>query len=255
MENTLKALRTVVVEDERLARRKLAMLLSTEPGVELIAECGTAAEAVEVLRAQRPDLVFLDIQMPEMDGFEVLEQVGPENLGHVVVVTAHDRYALRAFDVEAVDYLLKPYDRTRLRQALARAHGRGKADPHDRVLSLAERLRATPEWLRRLVVRDGERIHFFDVASVTWFESADNYVRVRVGAAEHLVRQTLQRLEQRLDPSRFVRIHRRIIVNLDHVAEGRLGMSGEYELLLRDGKVLPVGRRFRDRLLLDQVAG
>ena len=254
MENAVKRLRTVVVEDERLARRKLAMLLSTEPGVELIAECGTAEDAVEVLRAERPDLVFLDVQMPEMDGFEVLEQVGLENLGHVVVVTAHDRYALRAFDVEAIDYLLKPYDRSRLRQALARAQGRGRADPHDRVLTLAERLRATPEWLRRLVVREGERIHFLDVTNVSWFESADNYVRVRVGQAEHLVRQTLQRLEQRLDPARFVRVHRRIIVNLDHVTEGRLGMGGEYELVLRDGTVLPVGRRFRDRLLLDHLA-
>jgi two-component system LytT family response regulator len=253
MENPLRPLRTVVVEDERLARRKLAMLLSSEPGVQLVAECGTAARAIEVLRAERPDLVFLDIQMPEMDGFEVLEQVGLENVGHVVVVTAYDRFAVRAFDVEAIDYLLKPYDRTRLRQALARVQGRGTAGVHDRVFALAERLRGAPEWLRRLVVRDGERIHFVDVAAVAWFESADNYVRIRAGGSEHLVRQTLQHLEQRLDPARFVRIHRRIIVNLDQVREGRLGMGGEYELVLNDATVLPVGRRFRDRLLLDHL--
>jgi len=200
----MAALRTVVVEDERLARRKLVMLLSTEPGVELVGECGTAEDAVNLLRAERPDLVFLDIQLPGMDGFEVLQHAGLENVGHVVVVTAHDRYALKAFDVAAIDYLLKPYDRTRLRQTLARVQGRGTSDLHGRLLALAERLGAGSERLHRLVIREGERIRFLDVGSVDWFESADNYVKVQVGVAEHLVRTTLQRLEQRLDPARFI---------------------------------------------------
>jgi len=249
----MAALRTVVVEDERLARRKLVMLLSTEPGVELVGECGTAEDAVNLLRAERPDLVFLDIQLPGMDGFEVLQHAGLENVGHVVVVTAHDRYALKAFDVAAIDYLLKPYDRTRLRQTLARVQGRGTSDLHGRLLALAERLGAGSERLHRLVIREGERIRFLDVGSVDWFESADNYVKVRVGVAEHLVRTTLQRLEQRLDPARFIRIHRRLIVNLDRVREGRLGVRGDYEVVLQDGKVLPVGRRYRDRLLLEDA--
>jgi len=249
----MAALRTVVVEDERLARRKLVMLLSTEPGVELVGECGTAEDAVNLLRAERPDLVFLDIQLPGMDGFEVLQHAGLENVGHVVVVTAHDRYALKAFDVAAIDYLLKPYDRTRLRQTLARVQGRGTSDLHGRLLALAERLGAGSERLHRLVIREGERIRFLDVGSVDWFESADNYVKVRVGVAEHLVRTTLQRLEQRLDPGRFIRIHRRLIVNLDRVREGHLGVRGDYEVVLQDGKVLPVGRRYRDRLLLEDA--
>jgi len=249
----MAALRTVVVEDERLARRKLVMLLSTEPGVELVGECGTAEDAVNLLRAERPDLVFLEIQLPGMDGFEVLQHAGLENVGHVVVVTAHDRYALKAFDVAAIDYLLKPYDRTRLRQTLARVQGRGTSDLHGRLLALAERLGAGSERLHRLVIREGERIRFLDVGSVDWFESADNYVKVRVGVAEHLVRTTLQRLEQRLDPARFIRIHRRLIVNLDRVREGHLGVRGDYEVVLQDGKVLPVGRRYRDRLLLEDA--
>jgi len=249
----MPTLRTVVVEDERLARRKLVMLLATEPGVELVGECGTAEDAVNLLRAERPDLVFLDIQLPGMDGFEVLQHAGLENVGHVVVVTAHDRYALKAFDVAAIDYLLKPYDRTRLRQTLARVQGRGTSDLHGRLLALAERLGAGSERLHRLVIREGERIRFLDVGSVDWFESADNYVKVRVGVAEHLVRTTLQRLEQRLDPGRFIRIHRRLIVNLDRVREGRLGVRGDYEVVLQDGKVLPVGRRYRDRLLLEDA--
>jgi len=249
----MAALRTVVVEDERLARRKLVMLLSTEPGVELVGECGTAEDAVNLLRAERPELVFLDIQLPGMDGFEVLQHAGLENVGHVVVVTAHDRYALKAFDVAAIDYLLKPYDRTRLRQTLARVQGRGTSDLHGRLLALAERLGAGSERLHRLVIREGERIRFLDVGSVDWFESADNYVKVRVGVAEHLVRTTLQRLEQRLDPGRFIRIHRRLIVNLDRVREGHLGVRGDYEVVLQDGKVLPVGRRYRNRLLLEDA--
>jgi len=249
----MAALRTVVVEDERLARRKLVMLLATEPGVELVGECGTAEDAVNLLRAERPELVFLDIQLPGMDGFEVLQHAGLENVGHVVVVTAHDRYALKAFDVAAIDYLLKPYDRTRLRQTLARVQGRGTSDLHGRLLALAERLGAGSERLHRLVIREGERIRFLDVGSVDWFESADNYVKVRVGVAEHLVRTTLQRLEQRLDPGRFIRIHRRLIVNLDRVREGHLGVRGDYEVVLQDGKVLPVGRRYRNRLLLEDA--
>ncbi|HVP60177.1 MAG TPA: LytTR family DNA-binding domain-containing protein [Myxococcaceae bacterium] len=249
----MATLRTVVVEDERLSRRKLLMLLSTEPGIEVVGECGTAEEAVELLRTERPDLLFLDIQLPTMDGFEVLERAGLENVGHVVVVTAHDRYALRAFDVAAIDYLLKPYDRTRLRQTLARVQGRGTSDLHGRLLALAERLGAGAGRLHRLVIREGERLRFLDVSDVDWFESADNYVKVHLGPVEHLLRTTLQRLEERLEAARFIRIHRRIIVNADRIREGRLGVSGEYELLLRDGTLLPVGRRFRDRLLLENV--
>ena len=172
LENVMAALRTVVVEDERLARRKLVMLLSTEPGVELVGECGTAEEAVNLLRAEHPDLVFLDIQLPGMDGFEVLQHAGLENVGHVVVVTAHDRYALKAFDVAAIDYLLKPYDRTRLRQTLARVQGRGTSDLHGRLLALAERLGAGSERLHRLVIREGN-----GSASWTWAASTGSRVR------------------------------------------------------------------------------
>jgi two-component system LytT family response regulator len=249
----MPGLRTVVVEDERLARRKLLMLLSTEPGIDVVGDCGTGEEAVHLLRTERPDLVFLDIQLPGMDGFEVLQRAGLENV-HVVVVTAHDRYALKAFDVAAIDYLLKPYDRTRLRQTLARIQGRGTSDLHGRLLALAERLGAGSERLHRLVIREGERISFLDVASVDWFESADNYVKIRVGSSGHLLRTTLQRLERRLDPAHFIRIHRRIIVNLDRIREGRLGVGGDYEVVLQNGAILPVGRRFRDRLLLEHAS-
>jgi len=244
-------LRAVIVDDERLARRMLRSLLEAEPEIEVVGEAGRAQEAVRVIRQQRPDLLFLDIQMPGMDGFELLNQAGLENLGQVIFVTAHDRFAARAFEVDAIDYILKPFDRTRLRQAIARARGRRGEDVSGRLLGLLERL-GGPGKLQRLVVRDGEVIRFLEVEEVTFLESADNYVTVRSGAAQHLIRTTLQRLEATLDPARFVRIHRRFIVNLSELRECRHGANG-YEAHLRDGTVLPVGRQYRDRLLVSEL--
>jgi len=241
------------VDDERLARRMLRTLLEAEPEVEVVGEAGRAHDAVRLLQEQRPDVVFLDIQMPGMDGFELLSRAGPENVGQVIFVTAHDRFAAKAFEVDAIDYILKPFDRVRLRQAIARARGRRGENVTGRLLGLLERLGGGSK-LQRFVVRSGDVLRFLDVQDVDVFESADNYVTLRSGGAEHLVRTTLQRLEASLDPASFVRIHRRFIVRIASLKECRHGRAG-YEAHLRDGTVLPVGRQYRDRLLLWEIGG
>jgi len=219
-------LRVLIVDDERLAREKIRRYLASEPDVEIAGECATGASAVAAIRAQHPDVVYLDVQMPGGGGFDVLAEVGPAAMA-VIFVTAHDEYAVRAFEVQALDYLLKPFDRARFRQSLGRA-------------------RAAARPLRRLIVRDGERIHFVPVEQIDWIAAADNYVAVHAGGAEHLLRDTLTRLETRLDPDHFARIHRRAIVNLDAVVEVCALPRGEHEVHLRNQARLRIGRSFRD---------
>ena len=218
-------LRTLIVDDERLARLKLRRFLEEQPDVEIVGECGSGAEAVERIRAEQPDLLFLDIQMPGLDGFSVLREVGSERRGRVVFVTAHDEHAVRAFEVEALDYLLKPA-----------------------LLEWIEKP-ATEERLDRILVRSGGRMTFLKLSDVDWIETDDNDLRFHAGRATHRVRDTLRRLEPRLDPRLFLRIHRKAIVNIEAIAEIRSLFHGDYDVLLRDGTALPVGRTYRDRLL------
>jgi two-component system, LytTR family, response regulator len=222
-------LRVLIVDDERLAREKIRRYLESEPDVEIVGECESGGSAVTAIRAQHPDAVFLDVQMPGGGGFDVLAEVGPAAMA-VIFVTAHDEYAVRAFEVQALDYLLKPFDRARFHQALLRA--RSAARP-----------------LQRLIVREGDSIHFVPVDQIDWIAAADNYVIVHTGGREHLMRDTLARLETRLDRRRFARIHRGAIVNLEAIVEVFSLPRGEQEVRLRGDARVRVGRTYRDRFL------
>jgi two-component system LytT family response regulator len=243
------SLRVVLVDDEPLARERLRSLLESEPDVELVAECADGVEAVAAVRSGRPDLVFLDVQMPGMDGFEVLDALDPATLPAVVIVTAYDRYALKAFDVHAVDYLLKPFDRQRFAAALERARLDLRSDDAGRrILALVADLRRERRPQQRIVVKAAGRVFFLRPAEVDWMEAAGNYVRLHVGKKSHLVRETMKGLEERLDPDTFVRIHRSRIVNLDRVRELQPWFHGEHLIVLASGEQLTTSRRHSVRL-------
>ena len=245
-------LRTLIVDDERLARLKLRRFLDEEPDIEIMGECASGAEAVERLRKEPPDLLFLDIQMPGLDGFAVLREAGPVRRGHVVFVTAHDEHALRAFEVEALDYLLKPFDRARFQQTLDRVRRERRPALDEKIAALLARIdrpERPEEPLDRILIRSEGRMSFVKLREVDWIEADDNYIRLHAGRETHLVRETLRRLEPRLDPRLFLRVHRSAIVNVEAIAEIRDLFHGDYDIVLRNGTVLPVGRTYRDRLL------
>ena len=241
--------RTLIVDDEAPARRRIRRLLAAEPGMLVAGECGDGESAIASILSMRPELVFLDVQMPERDGFAVVKALPPGPLPAILFVTAYDQYALRAFDVHAVDYLLKPFTGERFRLALSRARERIERRTGDPGLDrLAETLRSRPAYLTRLPVRTAGRTVFVDLSAVDWLEAADNYVRLHVRQREYLVRETLAALEAQIDPDRFIRIHRSAIVQADRVAEIRATSHGDAEVQLRDGTRLSVSRTFRERL-------
>ena len=230
-------IRALVVDDESLARRNLIILLRRDPDIGSVAECGSGLEAIEEIRRSKPDLVFVDVQMPECGGFDVLEQLGSDLPRAIIFVTAYDEYALRAFEAGALDYLLKPFDDARFSRALNRAKGR-----------LALTMPQQPQPAERLVVKNQGQVLFLNVSDIDWIEAASYYACLHVGAATHIVRRTLQELEQDLDERTFVRIHRSIIVNLDRVRGLELQDSGDYEVMLESETRLRLSRRFRKRL-------
>ena len=243
-------LRALIVDDEAPARRRIRRLLAAEADVTVVGECGDGASAISTIAETRPDLVFLDVQMPERDGFEVVKALAPRRLPAVLFVTAFDRYALQAFEVHAVDYLLKPFTGERFRTALDRARERITQHVHDPALAeLAKALRNRPAYLSRLPIRSAGRTVFVDLDAVDWLEAADNYVRVHVGQREHLLRETLATLEAQLDPERFARIHRSAIVRLDGVVEIRPTSHGDAEVVLRNGSRLTASRTWRHKLM------
>lgn len=251
-------IRAVVVDDEPLARERIRTLLADEPDVEVVDECRDGVEAVEAIEEHDPDLVFLDVQMPEVDGFEVLEAVGIERAPVVVFVTAHDEYAIRAFDVHALDYLLKPFDGERFRRALDRARAELAGEPaldRDRLSGLIESLRDERGHLERIAVKTTSRVVFLSVDEIDWIGAAGNYVELHVGEQIHLLRDSLKAMEGKLDPATFVRVHRSHIVNLDRVRTMEPWFHGEYVLVLEDGTELRASRTYSDRLrkLLDNV--
>jgi two-component system, LytTR family, response regulator len=246
--------RVVIVDDEPLAREGIRLLLGDDPELEITAECANGAEAVATVRLHQPDLVFLDVQMPEMGGFEALAALGAELPPAVIFVTAFDRYALRAFEVHALDYLLKPFTDDRFFDAVARAKQQlGLAQVSElstKLRSLLESQAPAPPpagFLSRLAVRDVGRVVFLDVAEVDWIEAADYYVQLHVGSQSYLHRETMNRIEQQLDPARFLRIHRSAIVNRDRVKELR-SHGREVIVVLAGGAELPVARRHREKL-------
>ena len=253
-------IRAVVVDDEPLTRERVSRFLESVPEIRLVAEADSGGEAVRTIRREDPDLVFLDVQLQDRDGFDVIRQVGAERMPPVVFVTAYDEYALRAFEVGAVDYLLKPFDEERFgtaaRQAIERLDLEDSAQRARRLESVMEALEevgaggATEGFADRLLVHAQGTIRFVAAESVRWIEAAGNYVRLHTTDGDtHLVRETMSRLEQKLDPDRFVRIHRSAMVNLDHVEEIRHWSSGEYRVDLDDGTELKLTRTYRERIL------
>jgi two-component system LytT family response regulator len=248
----MEKIRTIIVDDEPLARRGIRAHLKDEKDVEVVAECGNGRDAVQIIEAQAPDLLFLDVQMPELDGFGVLEALRRERLPAVIFVTAYDKYALRAFEVHALDYLLKPFDPERFSRALDRARAqierRSITDLSHRLQNLIDDLKTGHKYTERLVIKSAGRIFFLSVEEIDWAEAADNYVRLHTGREAHLLRETMQSLEHRLDPTQFVRVQRSTLVNVRRIKEVRPLFRGEYEIVLIDGTRLASGRGYRDRL-------
>ncbi|MEO8200485.1 MAG: LytTR family DNA-binding domain-containing protein [Gemmatimonadota bacterium] len=247
----LPPIRVVIVDDEPLPRERIRTLLAAHGNITVVAEASDGADAVQVLLAEQPDLIFLDIQMPEFDGFEVLEGLGSTAIPAVIFVTAFDEYAVRAFEVSAIDYLLKPIDPSRFEQALSRALARlvrpGGVDAQS-MQEFLGRWRAERGYAARFVVRTGSKIGFIRTLDVDWIDAAGNYVRLHAGGKQHLVRETMKSVESRLDPEAFVRVHRSAIVNIDRVASLEPYFHGEYVVRLKDGTKLTSSRSHSARL-------
>jgi two-component system LytT family response regulator len=233
-------MRVLIVDDEPLARTAVRNMLHRHPDIEIVAECEGGADAVDAILSRSPDFLFLDIQMPEVDGFQVLEAVGRERMPHVVFVTAYDRYAVRAFDAQALDYLLKPFDAARFDEAVARARQR---------ISLEVR----GNLIERFIIRTERRVFFLPAGEIDWIEAQGNYVNLHAQGSAHLFREPLGSLAARLDPRRFRRIHRSTIVNLDSIRELRPCLHGDYEVILREGAVLRLSHRYRSNLEKDSL--
>lgn len=246
-------IRALIVDDEPLARERIRGLLEENPEVDVVGECSGGREAVGAIRALAPDLVFLDVQMAEMDGFAVLDEVGEDRIPAVIFVTAYDQHALRAFEAHALDFLLKPFDRERFERALRRVKDHLQyAAPgalNQRILSLLEDLkRPRPGWVERLALKSGGRVSFLKTEEIDWIEGEGNYARLHVSKQSHLIRETMNQLEAKLDPSRFLRIHRSTIVNTERVKEIQPLFNGAYGVLLKDGTRLTLSRGYRERL-------
>lgn len=247
---TSEKIRTVIVDDEELARERLRGLLEKEPAVEIIGEAGDGRSAVELVEKLRPDLLFLDVQMPELNGFEVLAALDePPN---VVFVTAHDKFALKAFDVHAVDYLLKPFDRERFQKALHRAIEKVKGDQpgegRGELKAVLEEVKPAAKPLERLLVKNSGRVLLVKVGDIDWVEAADNYVTLHMGKDAQMMRETMTSLEARLPADKFMRISRSTIVNVERIQELQPMFHGEYIVVLKNGAKLTLSRSYRDKL-------
>ncbi|HLM81742.1 MAG TPA: LytTR family DNA-binding domain-containing protein [Terriglobales bacterium] len=244
------SIRALVVDDEPLARRAIRRFLGKHTGVDVIGECGDGESAVSAIRERKPDLVFLDVQMPEMDGFQVLSEVGANEMPVTIFVTAYDRYALRAFDANAVDYLLKPVGKERFERALTRAKrrisGELKPDEAQRILSSLRQLAAAQTYPERLAIPKNGRVLFVATKDIDWIEAEGNYVRLHVGNREHELRETLAGLEKKLNPAEFLRIHRSTIVNIQRIKEIQAWFHGHHRVLLENGTELRMSRYQRE---------
>jgi two-component system LytT family response regulator len=245
--------KVLIVDDERLSRHRVRRLLSLEPDCEVTSECANGAEAVAALKRSRPDIVFLDVQMPEMDGFEAARAMA-EAKPLVIFTSAYDEYALRAFEVQAFDYLLKPFDRRRFRESLQRARLRvecdrsGRQDRRADAPGSPEPSRAARVCPDRVAIRNNGRVVFVKLRDIDWIEAADNYVCLHCGRETHVIRETMNELEARLDPAQFLRVHRSTIVNLDRVQELQPWFRGDYRVVLRDGTKLTLTKSHREKL-------
>ena len=246
-------IRTLIVDDEPLARSKIRTFLTGEEDFEVVGECGSGTEAISAIEHQAPDLVFLDIQMPELDGFSVIEAIGASEMPTTVFVTAFDQYAVKAFDFHAVDYLLKPFDRARFREALSQIRRQlertDTSSLNRQLVTLLEDLKKAETYAERLAVKTSSGVSFLRTEEIHWVDAAGNYVRLNTQDGEnHLLRETLSALEKRLDPKRFVRVHRSTIVNVERIREIRAQSHGEHLIIMEQGQRLTLSRSYRDRV-------
>ncbi len=233
MDNARPTLRALIVDDEPLARSNLAILLARDAGIRLVGQCGSAEEALAAISSAKPDIVFLDVEMPECDGFELLERIEPSLTFAIVFVTAHHQFALRAFEVGALDYLLKPFDDQRFEQVLER---------------VKDRLRVPGE-IRRFIIKNGNTLDVVKFSDIDWIEASDYYSTIHAGGRAHMLRRSVSNLEQLLAPYGFCRIHRSAIVNLDRVRALEIRKDGEYEIVLQGAQRLRMSRRYRKPIL------
>ena len=246
-------LRVIIADDERLARKKLHILLESEPEVQVVAECEDGRQTISAIHAHLPDLLLLDIQMPDLDGFQVLNEVPPGEMPVVIFTSAYDQYAIRAFEAHALDYLLKPFDQERLHHSIERACSEvrksGDREITHRIMDLLSRVRSEtrsgPEPEGRLVIRAKGRVIFLNLDEIDWVEAAANYVRLNVGKESYFFRETISRVAERLNPNLFIRIHRSTIVNVRKIKELIPVNSGEYIVILKTGKELSCSRGYR----------
>lgn len=245
-------IRALIVDDEPLARRRIRKLLSRDGDVEVIGDCANGYEAINAITEHNPDLLFLDVQMPEIDGFAVLERIDPHKLPFVIFVTAYDRYAFKAFEVSAVDYLLKPFDRKRFEKALQRVKTRSLTERgselNQQTIALLRELRARSRHLDRLLIKSAGRAFFLKTEEIDWIEAEGKYVRLHIGRESYLLREGIGSLETQLDPRKLVRIHRSTIVNIDRVKEFQPWFNHEYRVVLLDGTELMLSRSCRKKL-------
>lgn len=247
-----KRIRALIIDDEPLARNMIREMLQCDPEVELLADCANGREAVDAIERLSPDIIFLDVQMPELGGFEVLESLKEGSMPYVIFATAYDQYAVRAFEVHAFDYLLKPFDRERFDTAWQRAKSQIQLDRSEtrdnHILAVLEELRSGPRYLERLVIKNGGRVFFLDVKDIYCIEAEGNYVLVNDGTKSHILRETISGLQSQLDPRQFLRIHRSAIVKLDKIKEMQPWFHGEYRIILENGKQLTLSRNYRASL-------
>lgn len=252
MADSSPKIRVLLVDDEPLARDMLREMLQGDPHAEIVGESCNGREALEAIAKLNPELIFLDVQMPEMGGFEVLSSLGSGKIPYVIFVTAYDQYAVRAFEVQALDYLLKPFDQERFDVSWQRAKTQLLRDQNggmdQRILTLLEELKAGKSYLERLVIKAAGRIYFLDTKDIDWIEAEGNYVSVHSAKKSHLLRETISSLESQLDPKKFVRIHRSSIVRLDFIQELQPWFHGEYRVILHDGTQLTLSRNHREKL-------
>jgi two-component system LytT family response regulator len=248
----MNSIRVLIVDDEPIARKGIRHLLDEAPDVEIVGECGDGVEAARAIRKRSPDLVFLDVQMPELDGFGMLDKLGVEQGPEIIFITAYDEYTLRAFDVHALDYLLKPVNPDRFHKALGRARARLQNKSSERLnvrlLAMLEDYRREQRPAARFAVKTRQGALLVDADDVDWIEASGNYVRLRAGGQAHLLSETISGMEERLDPRKFLRIHRSRIVNVERIKLLRPLFHGEYEIVLKDGTQLTSGRAYRERI-------
>jgi len=245
----MKRFRALVVDDESLARKRITRLLGSEPDIEVVGECATGKDAVAFLARELPDLMFLDVQMPEMDGFAVLRELGPRKVPAVVFVTAYDGYALQAFEVNALDYLLKPFDERRFHETVERVRDRlsnRQEGVSDRLAALIDNITPVKPNRGRIAIKTGGKVMFINMGDIDWVEAADNYACLHCSGTTHVLRETMHSLEAKLDRGMFVRIHRSVIVNIDRIAEMQPWFRGDYLVILKDGTKLKLSRTYRE---------